>query len=167
MSAVILTARRSAQNASRCAGALSDTLQVGMQTPSLCEIEDEARAAALALSLAALSVPTWAGAPTVTKHGEWIAHDFKFHGGEVLSELHIRYTTIGELSGEPVLILHGTGGTGDGLLTQEFAGRLFGPGQPLERLLIAGSRPARQLLKWLTQTLEPHPSASPASEVSK
>jgi hypothetical protein len=32
MSAVILTARRSAQNASRCAGALSDTLQVGMQT---------------------------------------------------------------------------------------------------------------------------------------
>jgi hypothetical protein len=33
MSAVILTARRSAQNASRCAGALSDTLQVGMQTP--------------------------------------------------------------------------------------------------------------------------------------
>jgi hypothetical protein len=41
MSAVILTARRSAQNASRCAGALSDTLQVGMQTPSLCEIEDE------------------------------------------------------------------------------------------------------------------------------
>jgi hypothetical protein len=34
-------ARRSAQNASRCAGALSDTLQVGMQTPSLCEIEDE------------------------------------------------------------------------------------------------------------------------------
>ena len=41
MSAVILTARRSAQNASRCAGALSDTLQVGMQTPSLCEIEYE------------------------------------------------------------------------------------------------------------------------------
>jgi hypothetical protein len=33
MSAVILTARRSAQNASHCAGALSDTLQVGMQTP--------------------------------------------------------------------------------------------------------------------------------------
>jgi homoserine O-acetyltransferase len=90
------------------------------------------RAAALALSLAALSVPTWAGAPTVTKHGEWIAHDFNFHGGEVLSELHIRYTTVGERSGEPVLILHGTGGTGDGLLTQQFAGRLFGPGQPLD-----------------------------------
>jgi hypothetical protein len=41
MSADILTTRRSARNASRCAGALSDTLRVGMQTPSLCEIEDE------------------------------------------------------------------------------------------------------------------------------
>src|SRR5580704_16525492 len=90
-------------------------------------VNPQTRAAALALSLAAFSVPTWAGAPTVTKHGEWIAHDFKFHGREVLSELHIRYTTVGERSGEPVLILHGTGGTGDGLLTQEFAGRLFGP----------------------------------------
>ena len=41
MSAVILTARRSAQNASRCAGALSDTLQAECRPPSLCEIEDE------------------------------------------------------------------------------------------------------------------------------
>jgi homoserine O-acetyltransferase len=95
-------------------------------------VNPQTRAAALALSLAALSVPTWAGAPTEAEHGEWIAHDFKFHGGEVLSELHIRYTTVGERSGEPVLILHGTGGTGDGLLTQQFAGRLFGPGQPLD-----------------------------------
>ena len=96
-------------------------------------VDRQTRAAAVALSLAALSVQTWAGAPTATtKHGEWIAHDFKFHGGEVLSELHIRYTTVGERSGEPVLVLHGTGGTGDGLLTQQFAGRLFGPGQPLD-----------------------------------
>ena len=75
-------------------------------------VNPQTRAAALALSLAAFSVPTWAGAPTVTKHGEWIAHDFKFHDGEVLSELHIRYTTVGERSGEPVLILHGTGSQG-------------------------------------------------------
>jgi homoserine O-acetyltransferase len=96
-------------------------------------VDRQTRAAAVALSLAALSVQTWAGAPTATtKHGEWIAHDFKFHGGEVLPELHIRYTTVGERSGEPVLILHGTSGAGDELLTQEFAGRLFGPGQPLD-----------------------------------
>ena len=66
------------------------------------------------------------------KPGEWIAHDFKFHDGEVLPALRLRYTTIGEPSGEPVLILHGTGGSGAGLLTPEFAGRLFGPGQPLD-----------------------------------
>ena len=77
-------------------------------------VDPQTRVAALALSLAALSVQSWAGAPTVTKHGEWIAHDFKFHGGAVLPELHIRYTTVGERSGEPVLILHGTGDTGDG-----------------------------------------------------
>src|SRR5580704_127809 len=60
-------------------------------------VDRQTRAAAVALSLAALSVQTWAGAPTATtKHGEWIAHDFKFHGGEVLPELHIRYTTVGE-----------------------------------------------------------------------
>jgi hypothetical protein len=41
MSAVILTARRSAQNASRCAGALSDALRSECRPPSLCEIEDE------------------------------------------------------------------------------------------------------------------------------
>ena len=41
MIAVVLTARRSAQNARHHAGALSDTLQVGMQPPSHCEIEDE------------------------------------------------------------------------------------------------------------------------------
>src|ERR1700722_8630966 len=75
-------------------------------------VNPQTRAAALALSFAALSVPAWAGAPTEMVHGEWIAHDFKFHGGEVLSELHIRYTTVGERSGEPVLILHGTGSQG-------------------------------------------------------
>ena len=110
-------------------------------------VNPQTRAAALALSFAALSVPAWAGAPTETVHGEWIAHDFKFHGGEVLSELHIRYTTVGERSGEPVLILHGTGGTGDGLLTQQFAGRLFGPGQPLDAAPETGvtERAMRQL----------------------
>ena len=88
---------------------------------------------ALALSLCALaSAQATAGEAPAPKPGEWIAHDFKFHGGEVLPVLRLRYTTIGEPSGEPVLILHGTGGSGAGLLTPEFAGRLFGPGQPLD-----------------------------------
>jgi len=64
--------------------------------------------------------------------GTWIAKDFKFHGGEVLPELPIHYTTIGDAKGEPVLILHGTSGSGTSLLTAAFAGQLFGPGQPLD-----------------------------------
>lgn len=32
----------------------------------------------------------------------------------------------------PVLVLHGTGGTGSGLLSHDFGDRLFGPGQPLD-----------------------------------
>ncbi len=34
--------------------------------------------------------------------------------------------------GEPVLVLHGTAGSGAGMLTPAFAGELFGPGQPLD-----------------------------------
>jgi homoserine O-acetyltransferase len=64
--------------------------------------------------------------------GEWVAHDFKFHTGEVMPELRLHYTTIGNPNGEPVLILHGTGQTGAAMLTPGFAGELFGPNQPLD-----------------------------------
>jgi homoserine O-acetyltransferase len=66
------------------------------------------------------------------KEGDWIARDFRFHTGEVMPELRLHYTTIGEPSGEPVLILHGTTGSGASMLTPAFAGELFGPGQPLD-----------------------------------
>jgi homoserine O-acetyltransferase len=66
------------------------------------------------------------------KQSEWIAKDFKFHTGEVMPELRIGYTTIGEPSGQPVLVLHGTGGSANSMLTPAFAGQLFGPGQPLD-----------------------------------
>lgn len=66
------------------------------------------------------------------KVADWTARDFKFHTGEALPELRIHYTTIGEPTGEPVLVLHGTAGSGTALLTPEFAGELFGPGQPLD-----------------------------------
>jgi homoserine O-acetyltransferase/O-succinyltransferase len=95
--------------------------------------QQPARAAVLALFLGALaSVKGWAGEAPAPKQGEWIAHEFRFHGGEVLAELRLRFTTLGNSSGEPVLILHGTGGSGAGLLTDGFAGRLFGAGQPLD-----------------------------------
>src|SRR5262245_53797908 len=49
-----------------------------------------------------------------------------------MPELRLHYTTVGEPSGEPVLMLHGTTGSGTSLLTPAFAGELFGPGQPLD-----------------------------------
>jgi homoserine O-acetyltransferase len=66
------------------------------------------------------------------KQGDWIAHNFKFHTGEVMPELRLHYTTVGEPSGEPVLVLHGTGGSANRMLTPAYAGELFGPGQPLD-----------------------------------
>ena len=62
----------------------------------------------------------------------WTARDFKFHSGEVASELRLNYTTLGDPTGEPILILHGTTGSGSGLLSPGFGGELFGPGQPLD-----------------------------------
>jgi homoserine O-acetyltransferase/O-succinyltransferase len=66
------------------------------------------------------------------KQGEWIARDFKFHTGEVLPEVRLAYTTIGEPAGQPVLVLHGTGGSAANMLTPAFADELYGPGQPLD-----------------------------------
>ncbi|WP_420869854.1 alpha/beta fold hydrolase [Bradyrhizobium septentrionale] len=64
--------------------------------------------------------------------GEWIAKDFRFHSGEVMPELRLHYTTLGAPTGQPVLVLHGSGGSAASMLTPTFAGQLFGPGQPLD-----------------------------------
>src|SRR6202142_2346025 len=66
------------------------------------------------------------------KQGDWVARDFKFHTGDVMPEMRIHYTTVGEPSGQPVLVLHGSGGSAASMLTPAFAGVLFGPGQPLD-----------------------------------
>jgi homoserine O-acetyltransferase len=64
--------------------------------------------------------------------GTWVVRDFRFHTGAVLPELRLHYTTVGEPTGEPVLVLHGTAGTGTGMLAPGFGGELFGPGQALD-----------------------------------
>jgi homoserine O-acetyltransferase len=66
------------------------------------------------------------------KQGEWVARDFKFHTGEVMPQVRLAYTTVGEPSGEPVLVLHGTSQRAAAMLTPAFAGELFGAGQPLD-----------------------------------
>jgi homoserine O-acetyltransferase/O-succinyltransferase len=87
---------------------------------------------AVAFVLALIAAPAVAADYPAPKQGDWIAHDFRFHTGEVMPELRLHYTTIGEPSGQPVLVLHGTSGSGAGMLTPAFAGELFGPGQPLD-----------------------------------
>jgi homoserine O-acetyltransferase len=66
------------------------------------------------------------------KQGDWIAKDFKFHSGQTMPELRLHYTTIGEPTGQPVLVLHGSGGSAASMLTPAFGGELFGAGQPLD-----------------------------------
>ena len=86
--------------------------------------------AALALVFVAASANA-ADYPTPVER-DWIARDFRFHSGEVAPELRLHVTTIGDPAGEPVLVLHGTAGSGSGFLAAAFAGELFGPGQPLD-----------------------------------
>ena len=66
------------------------------------------------------------------QEADWIARDFRFNTGATMSEVRLHYRTIGDPSGEPVLVLHGTTGTGASMLTPDFAGELFGSGQPLD-----------------------------------
>src|SRR5258708_5952487 len=66
------------------------------------------------------------------KQGEWIAKDFKLHAGQTMPELRLHYTSIGEPSGQPVLVLHASAGWAASMLTPAFGGELFGAGQPLD-----------------------------------
>jgi homoserine O-acetyltransferase len=85
-----------------------------------------------ALAFALTSALASAADYPAPKEGQWIARDFRFHTGEVMPELRLHYRTVGNPSGDPVLILHGTGGSGASMLTPAFAGELFGSGQPLD-----------------------------------
>ena len=71
--------------------------------------------------------------------GDFVTKDFRFASGESLPELRIHYRTLGKPRADArgvvrnaVLILHGTGGNGGSLVRAEFAGELFGAGQPLD-----------------------------------
>jgi homoserine O-acetyltransferase/O-succinyltransferase len=71
--------------------------------------------------------------------GDFAAHNFKFYSGEELKDLRLHYRTLGQPARDgsgrvtnAVLILHGTGGSGAQFLTSQFAGELYGAGQPLD-----------------------------------
>ena len=85
-----------------------------------------------ALALCVLSLSALAADYPAPKDGVFTLKDFRFHTGEVLPELRIHYVTVGAPTGIPVLVLHGTTGSAQSMLTPGFAGELFGPGQPLD-----------------------------------
>jgi homoserine O-acetyltransferase/O-succinyltransferase len=77
--------------------------------------------------------------PPQPSEGDFVLRDFNFRSGEVLPELRLHYTSYGEpqkdASGRvlnAVLVIHGTGGSGQQFTGPNFAGVLFGPGQLLD-----------------------------------
>ena len=93
--------------------------------------------------LAAVLVAGAAMAQTPAKfvptEADYVAQNFTFKSSESLSELRLHYRTLGKAERDAqghvvnaVLILHGTGGSGAQFLAPQFAGELFGPGQPLD-----------------------------------
>jgi homoserine O-acetyltransferase len=77
--------------------------------------------------------------PPAPVSADFVLHDFHFASGESLADLRIHYRTIGKPQRDSdgvvrnaVLILHGTTGSGANFLRREFAGELYGSGQPLD-----------------------------------
>ena len=90
--------------------------------------------AALAAQTAAPPAKVWP-----TQEHDVVLTDFRFRSGEVMPQLRMHYTTLGEphrnAAGEvdnAVMVLHGTGGDGHQFLRPQFADELYGPGQPLD-----------------------------------
>lgn len=66
------------------------------------------------------------------KENDWVAKSFVFEDGAELKDLRIHYHTLGNKENPPVLLLHGTNQPVSALLSKNFAGELFGPGQALD-----------------------------------
>ncbi|HEY1725919.1 MAG TPA: alpha/beta fold hydrolase [Steroidobacteraceae bacterium] len=71
--------------------------------------------------------------------GDYELSNFQFRSGDSLPALRIHYRTLGQprrdangVVRNAVLVLHSTSGSGAQFLGPDFAGQLFGPGQPLD-----------------------------------
>ena len=84
----------------------------------------------LILALCTLTQSLWAQNQPV--QATWVAKDFKFHDGSVLPELRLAYTTLGNPKNPVIVVLHGTNGSGTGMLNKDFGGQLFEPGQAFD-----------------------------------
>ena len=87
-----------------------------------------------AASAQTAQTPRWAPV-----EGDYVGGPLDIQSGGSLPELRMHYRTLGtpvrNAAGRvtnAVMLLHGTGGTGATFLAPQFAGELFGPGQPLD-----------------------------------
>src|SRR6266567_82142 len=85
------------------------------------------------------SSSAWAADYPPPVESDYTVRDFKFASGESLPELRIHYRTLGKIDKDDqgktrnaILIMHGTTGSGAQFIRPEFAGELFGEGQPLD-----------------------------------
>lgn len=92
-----------------------------------------------AIIFALVSFPATAQTNPVPVQGDFIIRNFKFDSGEVLPELKLHYRTLGTARRDSagmvqnaVLVLHGTGDSGAGFISDQFAGVLFQAGQLLD-----------------------------------
>src|SRR3954454_22101328 len=88
--------------------------------------------AALSAAFALLTFTAFAADYPAPKQGDWIAKDFKFHTGEMMPELRPHYTTVGDPTGQPVLVKPGSGGSTASMPPASFAPASFGTRQPLD-----------------------------------
>jgi homoserine O-acetyltransferase/O-succinyltransferase len=98
-------------------------------------ISSAIKALGLSLALACLSLSVAHSQPAnypSLQQGEAKLTNFKFSTGDVFPELKVAYTTLGSPNNPAVLVLHGTTGSGIGMVNPAFAGELFGAGQPLD-----------------------------------
>lgn len=94
------------------------------------------------LFVLALLVAAAAAAEPITlvpTEGDYVARDFRFASGETMRELRLHYTTLGRPQRDThgritnaVMILHGTGGSGQQFFRPQFADILFAPGGLLD-----------------------------------
>lgn len=91
------------------------------------------------LLVAAALTAAMSAAANERVEGDFIARDFKFRSGETLAELRLHYTTLGtpKRDGDgrltnAVMILHGTGGSGEQFFRPQFADVLFAKGGLLD-----------------------------------
>ena len=91
-----------------------------------------ARRTMIALALLIPAQAAFSADYPAPREADFTASGLTLHDGSVLQQARLHYTTIGAPTGEPVLLLHGTGGAGANFLNADFAGELFGPGQPLD-----------------------------------